>query len=215
MSRATDAQDDRSQAAFVEALSHAVQDALAHALAELGRDDRGPLTVPRARTPLAPARLARTHPGPVGARVQARALYERCLALFRQRFSPAGAGADDAGIALTLFVCACIGALRDVRIDAARAERVERQMRAVLRASAWRRGDQRERQLYVEQLAIVGMLVRECAVQARQEGPASMANVQRSARGYLRQLLGIDPDRLTLGDEGLCLVDAPAVALAA
>ena len=40
------------------------------------------------------------------------------------------------------------------------------------------------------------------------QGPAAVEHVQRGARGYLRELLGLEPDGLTLSESGLGLAPA-------
>jgi hypothetical protein len=61
-----------------------------------------------------------------------------------------------------------------------------------------------------EQLAIIAVLMRETSAQAVLEGAAAIDNVQRAARGYLAQLLGLDADRITITRDGLAYADADA-----
>jgi hypothetical protein len=56
-----------------------------------------------------------------------------------------------------------------------------------------------------EQLALLGTLINESRIQAQQQGPAAKANVQKSARAYLQQLLGLEPDWLVVTPQGLAL----------
>jgi hypothetical protein len=213
MTRSSEAADERSQARLVQDVARGVQRALLDAVLQV--DDGEPvarvaMTVPRARLPSAPAWLARHHPGGAQAREQARALYERCLAHYREIVcaeQPA-AGYDDVGLLMARFVAANLGALREVDVTPATLARMAEQLARVLQlAPAWLRADLRERQCYVEQLAIIGVLVRETSAQAMVEGPAAVANVQRAARRYLTQLLGLDAERLTIGAHGLAFAD--------
>ena len=220
MTRSPDAPDERRQAQLVQDLSRSVQRSMLDAVLQLGANaERVPMTVPRARVPSGPAWLARHHPGDAQARGQMRALYERCLTHYREIVCAvsAHAGYDDVGALLAHFVAANFGALHDIDITPAMLDRLEQQLGGILRqAPAWLRADLRERQLYVEWLAIVGVLVRETSAQAVLEGPAAVANVQRAARGYLLQLIGLDADRLRLDDNGLAFADcehpSPTVA---
>jgi hypothetical protein len=163
-----------------------------------------PLRQPAAALPGAPALLARAQPSPK-ARQEAQALYQRCLKQFRQRVQH-NAGEDDAGLAAAYFVLANLAALQGLRPDEDDLLRVERQLRPRLAlASGWMQAPLRTRQSTFEQFALLGVLVAESAFEARSQGAAAQANVQRAARGYLLQLLGIDPDRLRLGEHGLVL----------
>ena len=216
MTRPSDAPSERRQAQLVQDLSRSVQRALLDAALHIGTDpqaDHVAMTVPRARVPSAPVWLARHHPGGPQAQAQARALYERCLTHYRDIVcadQPA-AGYDDVGALLARFVAVNLGALREIDVTPAMLGSMEQQLAVVLQLSpAWLRADLRERQSYVEQLAILGVLVRETSAQAVLEGPAAVANVQRAARGYLMQLLGLDADRLTITEDGLALADSIA-----
>ena len=213
MKRFDDTPAARRQAQLVQALSRAVQCSLLDALLSLGDEPAGgraPMAVPRGREPRAPARLAQHQPGGPTARAAAQALYERCLA------DAAPAGHDDTGAVLARFVAANVGALRDDVVTAPMLDRLARQLAAVVGHSpAWRRADLQERQSYVEELAVVGVLVREMTAQAALQGCAAVAHVRCAARGYLRHLLGLEPDRLAIGERGLAIVEAPDTCEAA
>jgi hypothetical protein len=168
--------------------------------------DRAALTVEAARVSMAPGKLAAAHPA--AARAEARALYERCLAHYRTqvRAGQADAGMDDVGAAVAHFVAANIRALQGVTVTPQMLLQLERQLGGVVRvSSAWATASARERQIYFEQMAILAVLIGESAAQAVLQGPAALANVQRAARGYLQQLLGLNADHLTLDDHGLAL----------
>ena len=67
----------------------------------------------------------------------------------------------------------------------------------------WQRAPLAERQAWFEQLALLGVLVNESRVQARAQGLAATANVERAAHSYLTQLLGLDPAALVVTPQGL------------
>ena len=200
---------NRREAALVEDLSRTVQRVLLDSIEHIDGNldgDRAALAVEAARVPMAPARLAAAHPAP--ARAEARALYERCLAHYRTqvRAGQADAGLDDVGAAVAHFVAANIRALHGVVVTPQMLLQLERQLGGVVRvSSAWATASARERQVYFEQMAILAVLIGESAAQAVLQGPAALANVQRAARGYLKQLLGLNADHLTLDDQGLAL----------
>ncbi|HEX6707432.1 MAG TPA: DUF6683 family protein [Albitalea sp.] len=197
---------ERRHAALVQEVSRRVREALdgAHAVDA----DHAALTVERAPRPAAPERLARAHPGGAGARQQARGLYERCLVHYREvlRASQADGAVDDVGAALAAFVAANLRAVQGVDLGPPAMQALERQLAGVLRGSpGWVATAARERQMYFEQLAILAVLVSESFTQAVLMGPAALANVQRAARGYLQQLLGLQPHQLVVGEHGLAL----------
>ena len=206
--RAHDARDPST--VFTEAMTSRVRQAILDAIALAGRAestaDLPPLTVERASASVAPARLARAHPGDAAAREGARHLYERCLAYYRSAVRPQdqALGVDDVGAAVAAFVAANVGALRGTPVTPALLQILERQLHGIARiTSDWEAAPVVERQAYFEQLALLAVFVAESATQAATQGPAAVANVQRAARGYLRQLLDLDPDQLTLGPDGL------------
>lgn len=166
-----------------------------------------PLMQPPAAHPIAPALLARHHPQPK-ARPAMQALYQRCLAHYRQHLQH-GAAQDDAGLAAACFVLANLAAVRGLRPDGDDLLRVERQLRGHI-APAWLSAPLAARQSACEQFAVIGVLVGESAAQARSQGAAAQAAVQQAARGYLAQGLGLDVGRLHLGAHGLVLERAAA-----
>ena len=200
--------------AFIDDLSRRLRQATFDAVlgqAAVG-DDSPALTVPRAAAALGPSRLAQAHPAGA-ARGEAQALYERCLQHYREALRPqdAARGFDDVGAAAAYFVAANLMALTGQRPTPAALLQLERQLRRVMHTSTtFAELPATERQAYVEELALLAVLVGEAAVQAQSQGPAAVAHVQRAARGYLQQLLGLNPDALTLGPKGLMLRDAAA-----
>lgn len=196
-------------AAFSEAMAAQVRGAILHAIEHVGGDapsDRPALTVQRASAPIAPARLASAHPGDAAARERARELYRRCLAHYRGVVRPQDQSSDfdDAGAAVAAFVAANLGALQGEPVTPGMLRALERQLHGIARVSSdWKAAPIVERQAYFEQMALLAVLVAESAAQAPAQGAAAVAKVRQAARGYLRQLLGLDPDHLTLGPQGL------------
>jgi hypothetical protein len=210
----------RTQAALVAELSRKVRQALLKAATAAGFEestDCAALTVERAPAPVAPARMAASHPGNEADRQQARRRYEVCLEHYRSvvRAQDAHREGDDVGTAVALFVTANIQALRQVAVTPDILARLARQLTGVVRStSAWATAPTRERQFYFEQMAILSVLIGTTTKHAAAQGEAAIANVQRSARGYLQALLGLNPDALSLGAEGLRLVQQQANAVA-
>ena len=197
--------------AFVENLSRRLRQATFDAVIGTSAvaDDSAALTVPCAAEPLGPARLAQAQAAGA-ARTEAEALYRRCLDHYRKAVRPqdAAAGFDDAGAAAANFVAANLMALSGERPARATLLALERQLRRVMQAALSRPGlPAADVQAHVEQLALLAVLVAEAAVQAPAQGQAAVDNVQRAARSYLQQLLGLNPDALTLGPKGLALRD--------
>jgi hypothetical protein len=199
-------------------LTQALRDAMAASLRALhtAGGSEPPLRVPRAAVPIGPGQLARCHPGSARERLELAALYQRCLQHYRRAARAGGApeDSDDLGVALAHFVAANLQSLRggpppdDDALPA-----LARQLAAIVRASpAWTGAPLRDRQAYAEQVAILSVLMLDLSARAQREGPAGIANVQRGARNYLRQLLGLDPDLLTLDVSGLVLRDRALAA---
>jgi hypothetical protein len=209
----------QDQAALVADMSRLVRRALGGRIRQRdahGNDgaDHTALYVECAREPLAPARMAALLRGSPAARRQTRELCERCLGHYRTVVRPndAARGIDDVGAVVARFVAVGMhvvrsgGATPPVRITSKMLLRLERQLSAfVHEASAWSSAPAVDRQFYFEQLAILSVLLVETSRFASAQGPAAVADVQRAARGYLQQLLGIEPDLLTLGPDGLTL----------
>jgi hypothetical protein len=187
---------------------------LGQALSGLGdaSDEAPALTIEPALEPTAPALLARSHGSPK-ARAQAQAMYLKCLTHYRTKVQR-GLPTDDLGAAAAYFVLANLAALQNLNVSEAQLALVERQMRRLMgRHAAWQAADARHRQTLFEQFAVLGVLVGESQAQARTQGAAALRNVQQAARGYLRELLGIDPDVLRLDEHGLRLeIQVPAAA---
>jgi len=184
-----------------------------------GRDEVA-LTIPRAAVPLAPVKLARSHPGGSRERQRMQAIYERCLQCYRDVIRPSDTarGVDDVGAVAARFVASNWRALRGGRVSTQALLSLERQLAGVVHAaSGWSQAAARDRQVFFEKLAVLTVFVSECADLALLQGEAAMANLRRAAAGYLHELLGVAPEMLTIGDEGLALrpgVAMPAAAMA-
>lgn len=202
-------------------LSQLVHSAMAKTLREAAATDS---PVPRLRTPRAQPltqnappgpgvrALAAMHPGEAAARRDAQQLYTRCLQHYRRHVQPQLEGGvqaqDDLGIAAAFFVLANLGACQGVEPDVAALPAVERQLRSLLaQTTAWRQLGGAERQSLFEQFALLGVLVNESRVAAQKQGEPAQAHVQRAARGYLQQLLGLSPERLSVSVQGLAVLD--------
>ncbi|WP_157265979.1 DUF6683 family protein [Azohydromonas aeria] len=183
-------------------MRHALADA--HAVA-----DAAPLTLPAARVPRAPGLLADALPGSPAAREERRALYVRCLAHYRRSVgASAGTGSrrdDDVAEAAAHFVVANLRALQGVDATPAVFDALKAQLAGVLRPGLAALA-LREQQDTFEKFALLAVLIGETWTVALRQGPAAMANVRQAARGYLLELLGLEPQRLTLGPGGLVAV---------
>jgi len=207
---ATRRADPRDEAAATE-FTRRLRESLARTLLNAGdatEGDASPLTVPRAWAPLGPAQLASAHPGSAVDRLAVRALYERCLLHYRTAVcaDDTARGVDDVGAALARFVASNVEALHGTHATRSMLRRLESQLVGIVRRSpAWSVADVQDRQAFFEQVALLSVLMADCTAQAHLQGQAAIDNLQRAARGYLRQLIGLDPEWLTLGPEGLAL----------
>jgi hypothetical protein len=199
-------------------LSHQIGRIVFESLMRAGDSDRDEgtrLTVERAATPTAPAHMAKLYPGDASARARVLAMYENCLRTYRDEVRPqdTAIGIDDAGAALACFVAACLFALHGNAVTQETLQRLERQLIGVARLnSTWQATATGARQHYFETMAILGVLLVGSVEHARSQGPAAVAEMKNTARGYLVELLGIEPDLLVLDSDGLSLrMQAPAV----
>jgi hypothetical protein len=164
-----------------------------------------PLRVTPAAVPTAPARLAAPLATESGQRASLTAAYELYLQAYRAAAERAGLGDyDDVGRAVAYFVAVNLQALHGTDPDADVLEPLERQLRLATRVcSDWDRASIAQRRFFFEQIAITGVLVATAWSRARTQGPDDIAVVQRAARGYLEQMLGLNPEALTLAPSGL------------
>jgi len=189
-----------------QAVRRAIFDAMLHA-ASAGWSDDEPLSVAPAPQPIAPALLAAAHGEPQRESMQA--LYAGCLVHYRRTVGDGPGERDDVVAAVAHFVAANMQALHGITITPAMLLSLHRQLAGVARLSSdWDRAGERGRQVFFEKMAIVAVLVDQTWTRAQALGPAAVANVQRGARAYLHELLGFDPDRLTLSDDGLGIAPA-------
>jgi hypothetical protein len=168
--------------------------------------DGAPLLVERDAALPGATLLARLQPTP-RERSRAHALYARCLGWYRHEVQ-CDAAQDDAGLAAAYFALANLAALRPgspaATPDRADLLRVERQTRHWLAEFGhWYALPLAQQQAAAEQLAIVGVLVVEARAAAQRQGAAARAHVQRAAAGYLHKWLGLAPQALDLGEDGL------------
>lgn len=193
-----------------QALNRALTDGRLQALDAAGTSDFAALIVERARTPRAPAWLAEAQSKDADERKRARASFERCLEIFRTMVRPEDTTYDDAGAAFAFFVAANLNALHEVRTTRETLLLLERQLLGLVRqGSDWDSASISQRQFYFEQMAMLGVFIAGVVAKARAEGPEALAKAQHTARGYLRRVLGMDPDLLTFGEHGLALRPAP------
>jgi len=198
-------------------LARLARSALASALAR-GSDTTPPLQVEPATTPVAPRQMAAAQSADAGAKERLAASYEACLRIYRDIAGTQGgaAGLDDVGAAMAFFVAINLHALRGVDVEAHAMRPLERQLRGVTRLVAnWDAATQAQRQFFFERIAIVSILMSRSLTDAQSQGPAATADVRRSAREYLQHVLGLDPDLVTLGEDGLALRDKAVGAMAA
>jgi hypothetical protein len=203
-----------------DALRDEVRRVLARALQSAvwpqgGAADAQALVVEPAATPQAPARLAATHAGGAKAQTQARKIYERCLAVYRERLRPHDR-LDDLGAAVAFFVVANYLAFHRRPIDGragvvdaepeALVAVLSRQLQALLgAATGWSEATAADKQTTFEQFAILGVYVAEASALAARQGPAAVEHVRDAAARYLRELLGLAPERLRLSEQGLSI----------
>jgi hypothetical protein len=176
-----------------------------------------PLRLPPAPVATAPLQLAAAQTTDPRTRRQLVASYERCLRIYREiaRSQAPDTTDDDLGAAMALFVAANLLALHGVDADRALMPRLERQLRGVSRrASNWDACSPAQRQTFFERIAILAVLVSGSHARAAAQGPAERAKVRAAARLYLQDMLGLNPELLTLGPEGLAVRSSCSVPAA-
>ena len=192
------------------------REALTHDLARsamaiaLGRGSRSastpPLRVEPAATPIAPRQMAASQTTDGATQEQLAASYEACLRTYRDiaRAQYGATGVDDVGAAMAFFVAINLHALHGVDVGASAMQPLERQLRGVTRLAAnWDAATRVQRQVFFERIAILSILVSRSLADAASQEPAAMAHIRQSARDYLQHVLGLDPDLVTLGADGL------------
>lgn len=168
--------------------------------------DDGLLRVERAPMPNAPTQLAAAQSKDAATRAELQALYTRCLQTYRDSIRPQDGELDDAGAAMALFVAANLCALNGTEATRSMLDALEQQLRGVTRRSAdWDAASREQRQFFFERAAIIGVLMAGNHAKAKSQGAAALAEVRRIARQYLEQLLGFNPELLTIGPTGLAM----------
>lgn len=172
----------------------------------LSPDHDQPLRIERAPAPTAPTQMAAAQSRDEATREQLAPMYASCLQTYRGSIRPQDTESDDAGAAMAFFIIANLHALRTVQTSQPIFDTLEQQLRGVTRRSAeWDRATLQQRQFFFERLAILGVLMIASYEKAKAEGPAAMAELRRTARQYLQQMLGLNPDSLTIGPDGLVM----------
>jgi len=204
------------EAQKIEDATRLLRNLLMNALLQAGlgnSSDQPALRVARAATATAPAQMAAEQDADAAARQQMAASYEHCLANYRA-LEPTRSGepdVDDVGLAVAFFVAINLRVLHGIDADADMLHALERQLRGVARArSNWDAATIEQRQAYFERTAIASVVVSATAAGAAAQGPQAVAHVQGAARQYLEQILGMNPDYLTLGPSGLAVRDPDA-----
>jgi hypothetical protein len=209
---------DTAETRFADGLSQMVGQVMAKLLADLGRDESkatAALLVERSPHSVGPARMAEALQVDAATREQMRAAYEQCLHTYRNvvRAQDIGLPFDDAVAAVAYFVAANLYALTGIDSTPLMLVRLERQLGALVHMTTrWDAAPIADRQLYFEQTAISGVLMASMAKQARSRGAEAVATLKSTARRNLHQLLGLDPDLLSLGRDGLTVATAQPAA---
>ncbi|MFI4929571.1 MAG: DUF6683 family protein [Burkholderiales bacterium] len=180
-------------------------DALLHlSLSEEGSPPS--LKVERAAVAAAPSRMAAAQTSDPASRERIAASYASYLDTYRAIAHASGEdpSVDDVGRVVAFFVAVNLHALHGVDPDTNVLIPLERQLRRLAQdASKWDTASTVERQAFFERIAIISMLVSGTRTAAVSQGPAAVSHVQRAARNYLEQTLGLNPDLITLGPTGL------------
>ncbi|HSW27140.1 MAG TPA: DUF6683 family protein [Burkholderiaceae bacterium] len=197
------------QAQQIEDAARLLRNVLTNALLQAGLgggSDQPALRVARATVATAPAQMAAELAADDAAtREQITASYEHCLVSYRALEPTRGEpDVDDVGLAMAFFVAINLRVLHGVDADADMLRSLEQQLRGVTRTrSNWDAASIEERQSFFERTAIASVVMSASAAGAAARGPEGVANVQRAARQYLEQMLGMNPDCMTLGPSGL------------
>ena len=212
-SRRAENLQDASSSNLSQSIKRTLAEGQLHLIQAANPRDFSALVVERASTPRAPVWMANAQSKGSASRKSVQESYERCLELYRTLVRPQDTTYDDAGAALAFFVAMNLRALHELPTTPETLLLLERQLNAVARqASRWDTASVSERQFYFEQMAMLGVFVAGLASRAQTEGAVARAKVRNAARGYLRQVLGIDPDLLTFGAHGLAVRPASAAA---
>ena len=200
-----------------QAMRQAVLDALLRGAAgPAGADGNAPrLLVAPAASATAPAQLAAAQSLDAAERQKLAASHEQCLRVFRNlaRGQAPDTEDDDLGAALAFFTAVNLHALHGVDVEREVMAVLERQLLGVSRrASNWDAASLAQRQVFFERIAILSIVVSSACASAPAQGPAAVARLRQAARQYLQELLGLNPDLLSLGPRGLVTRDGAAPA---
>jgi hypothetical protein len=172
-----------------------------------------PLLLTRAAAATAPSQMAATQASDPAERVALVASYERCLDGYRRMVAGGDTEVDDLGRAVAFFAAANLHALHGVDAEASLLVPLEQQLRGLARVrSNWDQASIAERQTFFERIAILSMVITTARSRAAGQDAAALADVRRTARQYLQELLGLNPDLLTLGAGGLTAREDAAAA---
>jgi hypothetical protein len=151
----------------------------------------------------APARMASAYPE--AQRAQARALFDDLLQRYGGIERQFGIPRGDLGGAVAAFLAGSWMGLHDADFPDAHFMPAMAQMRAMLAAQpALRDAPEAERRAMYEQMAIVGMLMAGTQMALKREPDARVRQqMQDAGRGYLRQFLGPDAERLRFTAQGI------------
>jgi hypothetical protein len=153
--------------------------------------------------PIAPAKLAKGYPQ--STRPQAEKFFSQTLETYHGIESQFGLKRNDLAGALAAFVAGNYIAYRNEPFPDQQFKPLVEQLRGSLASTVGlQRASDTEKQELYESLAIVGtqMAVTREALQKKPDEKIA-AKMKAAARGYLQQLLNIDPDRMRLTDHGL------------
>lgn len=158
-----------------------------------------------ASAPVMPRKLALSYPASM--RATAENVFEKLLSEYPNVERAFGIARNDIGASTALIVTASYGAYRDRDVPHAQFRVIIRQMRAIIAKSpALTKASNTEKQAYYEQTAILGMLLSlTSSAEAKKQNPQAFANAQKAGGTYLRQMLGVDPDRVVIDDNGVRL----------
>lgn len=196
--------------------ARAVRKAVVDVLVGIGYADRGDdvaLVVPRAGEATVPQRMAAEQSDDPTTQARLRDTYRGCLDTYRRvvRAQDFERDLDDVGAAVAFFVAVNLRALHGVDATEAMLEALQQQLRGVARQrSNWDDASIEERQAFFERVAILSVLVAGSQAQLPTNDAAAASRLRRNAREYLSQMLGLNPDLLTLGDDGLTARQADA-----
>ena len=138
-------------------------------------------------------------------RAQARQVFEELLARYGQVEQQFGLQSRDLASAAAAFVAGSYMGYRNADFPDAHFRPLVEQMRAILsRSPEIAAASDAQKQDMYERLVVLGMFTAATQMALKSEPNATVAaNMHDAAGEYLRQFLQTDPDRVTIGPEGL------------